>query len=248
MSVQNQELEEDFLEVDNAINGQKYVLLSFVSPEKVLKDKQLFSFHKYLKHKDENYELTHEKFVEDYTNFMYSNQENVNSEFNEMVDFKTSVRGLKVRGVYETYREAKIKAARLQKVDRTFHVFIGQVGYWLPWDPEPDNIEDQEYLNKELNTLVHEYKKNQEYKDEVFGKRVQDSKEQAEKEVAEHKVAQEAAESDNPLVSNKVASTEDTIESLQADDPWIANKTTLATVETEEGETIEPETTKVLEI
>ena len=111
MSVQNQELEEDFLEVDNAINGQKYVLLSFVSPEKVLKDKQLFSFHKYLKHKDENYELTHEKFVEDYTNFMYSNQENVNSEFNEMVDFKTSVRGLKVRGVYETYREAKIKAA-----------------------------------------------------------------------------------------------------------------------------------------
>ena len=245
MSVQNTEQEEDFLEVDAAINGQKYVLLSFVSPEKVLKDKQLFSFHKYLKHKDESYELTHDKFVEEYTNFMYSNQDNIDSEYNEMVDFKTSVRGLKVRGVYETYREAKVKAARLQKVDRTFHVFIGQVGYWLPWDPEPDNIEDQEYLNKELNNLVHEYQKNQEYKDEVFGKRVQDSKDQAAKEVAEHKAIQE---DNNPLVSNKVASTEDTIDSLQVDDPWIANKKeTLATVETEEGVPIE-NTPKVLEI
>ena len=29
--------EEDFLEVDAPINGQKYVLLSFVSPHKILK-------------------------------------------------------------------------------------------------------------------------------------------------------------------------------------------------------------------
>ena len=247
-------MEEDFLEVDAAINGQKYVLLSFVSPNKVLKDKELFSFHKYLKHKDENYDLTHEKFVEEYKNFIYSNEENINSEFNEMVDFKTSVRGLKVRGVYETYREAKVKAARLQKIDRTFHVFIGQVGYWLPWDPEPDNVEEQEYLNKELNNLVHEYQKNQEYKDEVFGKRVQDSKDQAAKEVAEHKDAQESAqEENNPLVSNKVASTEDTIDALQAEDPWLSrnkDNSEVAVVETEEGVPIEMETstTKVLEI
>ena len=70
MSNQNTEVEEDFLEVDNSINGQKYVLLSFVTPEKVLKRKELFTFHKYLKHKDENYELTHDKFVEDYKNFI----------------------------------------------------------------------------------------------------------------------------------------------------------------------------------
>lgn len=244
----NQIEEEDFLEVDTPINGQKYVLLSFVSPNKVLKRKELFTFHKYLKHNDENYSLTYEKFVEKWNNFVYVNRENIDSEFSEMVDFQTSVRGMKVRGVYETYREAKVKAARLQKVDRSFHVFIGQVGYWLPWDPEPDNIEDQEYLNRELNTLVHEYKKNQEYRDEVFADRVRTSKEQAEREVSEHmqrqvdENVQQASQNSNPQGVNnatnnssgtyeiggpgegetKVTSTNETLTSLEGDDPWLS--------------------------
>ena len=246
----NTEVEEDFLEVDNPINGQKYVLLSFVTPGKVLKRKELFAFHKYLKHKDENYDLTYEKFLEDYNNFMYSNQENIDSEFNELVDFQTSVRGLKVRGVYETYREAKVKAARLQKVDRTFHVFIGQVGYWLPWDPEPDNIEDQEYLNNELNTLVHEYKKNQEYKDEVFGKRVQDSKDDAAREVEKNRSQQAQIDAED----KKTATTEETVDALQGVDPWLASKldtaetTSETTAETTTETTTETTATRVLEI
>ena len=36
------ELKEDFLSVDPAIPGQKFVCLSFVSPEKVLEDKHLY--------------------------------------------------------------------------------------------------------------------------------------------------------------------------------------------------------------
>ena len=160
---------------------------------------------------------------------MYSHRENVDSEFNELVDFQTSVRGLKVRGVYETYREAKIKAARIQKSDKSFHVFIGQVGYWLPWDPEPDNIEDQEYLNRELNNLIHEYKKNQEYKDEVFDKHVQDSKDTAIREVAEHKAQQEldAPPQDDDVPgnnSNKTVSTSETVSALEGEDPWIQRK------------------------
>tara|TARA_Y100000310_G_scaffold300606_1_gene336421 strand:- start:1414 stop:2181 length:768 start_codon:yes stop_codon:yes gene_type:complete len=210
-TVSQKEVEEDFLEVDDRINGQSYVLLSFVSPNKVLKRKGLFTFHKYLKHKNEEYESTFDEFVKEYDNFVYSHQENVNSEFNNLVDFQTSVRGLKVRGVYETYREAKIKAARLQKRDRSFHVFIGQVGYWLPWDPEPDGIEDQEYLNRELNTLIHEYKKNQEYRDEVFDKHVQNSKDAAAKEVEESKKSKEMTSSE-------------TANALEGDDPWIQRK------------------------
>ena len=35
-------LEEDFLEVDPEIPGQKYCCLSFLSPEKLMKDKNLF--------------------------------------------------------------------------------------------------------------------------------------------------------------------------------------------------------------
>ena len=42
-------------------------------------------------------------------------------------------------------------------MDNSFHVYVGQVGYWLPWDPHPNNIEEQEYLNKDLNRLNKEY-------------------------------------------------------------------------------------------
>ena len=31
----------------------------------------------------------------------------------------------------------------------------------MPWDPNADNVEDEEYLEDELNTLMKEYKKNE---------------------------------------------------------------------------------------
>ena len=43
-------------------------------------------------------------------------------------------------------------------MDNTFHVFVGQVGFWLPWDPEPSNISDEEYTESQLNDLVKNYK------------------------------------------------------------------------------------------
>ena len=39
---------EDFLDADSEISGQRYVLLSFLSPEKVLDKKELFFFQKFL--------------------------------------------------------------------------------------------------------------------------------------------------------------------------------------------------------
>ena len=42
------------------------------------------------------------------------------------------VRGLKIRGVYSTKEEADKRAQYLQKIDADFHVFVGEVGKWLP--------------------------------------------------------------------------------------------------------------------
>ena len=42
-----EEIEEDFLEVDKQIPGQNYVCLSFVSPEKILNQKEKFLFYHY---------------------------------------------------------------------------------------------------------------------------------------------------------------------------------------------------------
>jgi len=47
-------VKEDFLDEDNEIPGQRFALLSFISPEKVLARKDLFFFEQYLK----NYEVT----------------------------------------------------------------------------------------------------------------------------------------------------------------------------------------------
>ena len=54
----------DMLDEDKPIAGQKYVCLSFVSPEDILKDKNLFYFEKFLKHFD------FKKSLDKYTQFL----------------------------------------------------------------------------------------------------------------------------------------------------------------------------------
>jgi hypothetical protein len=36
------------------------------------------------------------------------------------------------------------------------------VGKWLPWDPKPHQVQDQEYAEDQLNTLMKTYKENEE--------------------------------------------------------------------------------------
>jgi hypothetical protein len=50
----SKEVREDFLDEDNEIPGQRYTLLSFLSPEKVLERKETYFFEQFLK----NYEIT----------------------------------------------------------------------------------------------------------------------------------------------------------------------------------------------
>jgi hypothetical protein len=53
-------------------------------------------------------------------------------------------------------------------LDPSFNVFVGQVGFWLPWDPAPSEIQNQEYAEDQLNTLMKNYKENEVKKDEFF--------------------------------------------------------------------------------
>lgn len=202
-----EEIEEDFLEVDKQIPGQNYVCLSFVSPEKILNQKEKFLFYHYQRLRLLNYKklftdafntlveenedgtveisrlfdmrksmdklfeednLTFDTFKEKFDDYKFRDEQKISEDFDKTNDFKTSVRGLKVRGVYDTRREAEVRAKVLQRQDQSFDVFVGQVGYWLPWDPSTNDVEDQEYLNNDLNTLVKEYKKNEAKKDMFY--------------------------------------------------------------------------------
>lgn len=175
---------EDFLEADSPVRGQNYVCLSFISPEKVLKNKEVFKVSKFLEYlfkegtsgdhvaknayerisKDASYQVVQEL----YEDWKYTRDEDLEAQFAEKNDFHTTTRGLKVRGVYETEREAKVRAQVLQRRDPSFHVFVGQVGYWLPWDPSADGVAEQEYTEGALNELVKKYKENIQQRDDHY--------------------------------------------------------------------------------
>lgn len=73
-----------------------------------------------------------------------------------------NIRGIKVRGVFGTKEEAEKRAEYLSKTDPNFDVFVGEVGKWLPWNPDPNDVQDQKYQEEELQKIMEELKNNQE--------------------------------------------------------------------------------------
>ena len=229
--------EEDFLENDTSIRGQNYALLSFISPESILKDKHSFFIEKFLRHLAPDVKLKAEDIHSKYLDFLYTREENLTSEFNKNNDFQTSVRGVKVRGVYDSLKEAQVKAKRLQNTDKNFHVFVGQVGFWLPWDPNADYCDNQEYKNQELNTLMKEYKENSEHKDilyeELKNEKITKTKEDNERIIKENE--KQEAENKNlepepmtepepePMTEPEPEQVADS-SLFDTDDPWLVHK------------------------
>jgi hypothetical protein len=236
------EPEEDFLSEDPEISSQKIVLLSFLSPEKVLANKDVFFFRNFL----QNYalewrtkklevwlaeqvsginskletlagnldkapateataeappaeavkpadeirknllrvdvlveefqqyvrknmrELADAKLQEEYDNFLFTHGSKLEEEFFAKNEFRTTMRGIKVRGVFSSEAEAAVRAKRLQKADPSFNIYQGYVGKWMAWEPDASKVGDQEYANEELNTLMKKYRENEESRDVFY--------------------------------------------------------------------------------
>jgi hypothetical protein len=77
---------------------------------------------------------------------------------------KTTLSGIKIRGMFPTYELACEHAKKLQNVDPYNNVFVGEGGKWLPFDPAPDSeaVKDSEYANTQLNQMMKAYMENQE--------------------------------------------------------------------------------------
>tara|TARA_Y100000768_G_scaffold338481_1_gene281200 strand:- start:6625 stop:7236 length:612 start_codon:yes stop_codon:yes gene_type:complete len=182
--------EVDYLDVDTPIPGQQYACISFISPEKVLVKKEQFVMKKFIKslvNTEGNITINADEFDTKYDDYISLNTDEIEADFHKESGFQTSMRGVKIRGVYNTYDEATQRAKILQSSDRDFHVFVGQVGYWLPWDPNADNIAEQEYMEKELNELMRNYKSNQLQRDMFYQNQVDEQKKQAAQETEEKK-------------------------------------------------------------
>jgi hypothetical protein len=221
---------EDYLDEDEQISGQKYALVSFLSPENVLEKKDHFFFQRFL----QNYEVewkvkTMEAFLADTVNeinrgldekanrldasgatdvadltrasrikvdtimesyqgfvrkqqkdinktkiteawddFLFKQQAKLEEEFHAKNNFRTSIRGFKVRAVARDEKEAEVRAKKLQKNDKYHNIYCAEVGKWTPWDPKPHLIENQEYAQEELNNLMKKYKENEDSKSAFF--------------------------------------------------------------------------------
>lgn len=215
---------------DAELPSQKVVLLSFLSPEKILANKDIFMFKKFLvdyemqwkttrleqwmaeqirslnakieslagntenKTKEEVVEqlkgclLRTDLFVEGfqafvkenmsemkeqklqsaYEDFLFANSSKLEEEFFALNEFRTTMRGIKVRGVFSTEAEASIRAKRLQKSDPSFNIYLGSVGKWMAWEPDPNKVGASEYANDELNSLMKKYRENEEARDQFY--------------------------------------------------------------------------------
>ena len=190
--------EVDYLDEDKPIRGQNFVLLSFLSPEDVLVNKEAYMFsqfitkfskdmttlldgisEKYSDSKDfvdsvkENnaFIFDAKDMSEQYGFYKSINNQELESSYHRDNNFTTSIRGIKVRGVFDTIEEAKNRSEFIKKIDNKFNIYIAQMGCWCPWSPNPDCLENQEYAESQLNTLMKEYKKNMSDKDVVFENR-----------------------------------------------------------------------------
>ncbi len=110
---------------------------------------------------------------------MDANEERLENSFSEAQNFQTNTRGIKVRGSYSTQGEAELRCKLLREVDPNHNVFVGPVGMWMPWEPDAYKTGRVEYLEEQLNQLMSEKIKNEEYAKVEFNKRVRETKEKA---------------------------------------------------------------------
>lgn len=220
----------DLLDEDKTIAGQKFVCLSFVSPEHILKQKDVFLFESFIKNwdfsksmekfsqflnfvsfkyhldfdkltkdfqeftKDEKDKLIATRIEDDYKNFIDEHEERLEKEFSEAHEFQTSIRGIKVRGVFPSQQEAELRCKMLRQNDPHHDVYVGPVGVWVPFHPEAYKTGRVEYMEETLNELMSEKKKNEEKAKDEFDARVKETKQKA---IEENK--KKAAESGNKL-------------------------------------------------
>jgi len=206
----------DLCDEDPTIAGQKFACLSFISPESILKKRELYLFEQFLKQWDFKksmdkfhdfiqfisfkYNLKSESLINDYTEFIQEegiklkeassveddyktfldkNEDVLTERFQKANQFQTSVRGLKVRGVYNSQEEAELRCKKLRDLDSSHDIFVGPVGIWIPWDPDAYKTGRIEFMEEELNQLHKEKVQNEAKAKEEFEKRVKDSKKKA---------------------------------------------------------------------
>jgi hypothetical protein len=220
------EVEEDYLEVDNPLPGQNYFCFSVINPENVIVDKNRWKYYKFQQHvlssmnnftknkfnelldKDEiehsdvqeirdslnniskSYLADYDTWNDMYKNYEFNKGDEDDKEFDKQNNYQTSIRGMKVRGVYNSYKEAETRAAYLQKTDPRFDILIAPVGHWVPtvFDINKIDYKHQRSANEDLNELMKAYAEEEERKEIYFNQRHKEQTSSSRKDNMKNKV------------------------------------------------------------
>jgi hypothetical protein len=205
----------DLCDEDTPIAGQKFACMSFISPENILKKREVFLFDQFIKQwdftksmskyfdflnfvaykynlkieqlstdfnefvKEEESKLKADSVEDDYKTFIDKQGDQLNAAFSREHAFQTSVRGLKLRGVFSTQEEAELRCKKLREIDPNHDIFVGPVGMWIPWDPDAYKTGRVEFMEEELNQLHQEKMKNEERAKREFETRIKESRKKA---------------------------------------------------------------------
>lgn len=232
---------DDFLTEDPELRGQKYVCLSFISPEDVIMRKDAFAFNRFvgafardvddlftnlskffegeqavvdmLETVKSRYDYVFDPLAlgKQYAFWKDAHSQDIDKEFDAANKFQTSVRGIKVRGTYETFAEAENRCKQIKRFDPLFDVYVAQVGCWCPWAPRPELLENQEYANDQLNTLMKRYNEAQSAKNEIYQTRLDEL------------VTRAQAHKEGTVAPTGEKIPEDLSRGLEQVDPWLAS-------------------------
>ena len=165
-------------------------------------------------------ETDYKKFYEEYKDFIYKFADDLDSDYSKENNYKTSIRGLKVRGTYSTQDEAKNRANKLQRRDASFNVFVGQVGHWLPWDPCADKVADEVFLNDELNNLVEKYKEESINRDILYADDKQQALEENQRKIKEKEEQEKEEQEKEESFHDDFKINSDNFGIMDSDSPW----------------------------
>ena len=106
-----------------------------------------------------------------------------------------NVRGLKLRTyknkvVFQTLEEAQQAAEEINKKDGYFHVFVGESGKWMGWDPSPDDrtkVEKEVWANKDQNDIMQSLREKEDKKLQELNALVGKKKSMVDKDKKTHK-------------------------------------------------------------
>ena len=87
---------------------------------------------------------------------------------------KCNIYGIKIRGVADTVDKAKQMTKRIMQYDNDYDIYTVEIGKFFPLDVDPMEIQDIEYQNEQLNTLVKSYLENRQQANEHYEQRTKE--------------------------------------------------------------------------